>query len=104
MEVFHEIDSTVGENAFRRWVPGKSAYSGGFLNTSFEVIAIGLGYHVARSTPHRSDIENVIKEFWSRPEMNEKFATGVSTEKRLSQFITIGRQLFAGSKPNFLFE
>jgi Protein of unknown function DUF262 len=93
--VFHEINDKVGENAFRRWVPSKSAYSGGFLNTSFEVIAIGLAYHVARGTPHRDDIEDVIKEFWSRPEMNRRFATGVSTERRLSQFINIGRELFA---------
>ncbi|MCX8559676.1 DUF262 domain-containing protein [Mycolicibacterium mucogenicum] len=92
--VFKEINERVGEDAFRRWVPTKNSYSGGFLNTSYEVIAIGLGFHVAAGTPYRTDIETVVKEFWSRPEMNRKFATGVSTERRLSQFIEIGRQAF----------
>lgn len=92
--VFAQINEHAGPDAFHRWLPDKNSYSGGFLNTSFEVIAIGLGYHVAAGTPYRGDIENVVKEFWSRPEMNKKFATGVSTEKRLSQFIEVGRKAF----------
>lgn len=95
--VFGLINNSVGANAFRRWLPAKAAYSGGFLNTSFEAIAIGLGYHIAKGSPHREDIENVTKEFWARPEMNEKYATGVSTERRLVRVIDIGRQLFAVS-------
>ncbi|WP_254924308.1 MULTISPECIES: GmrSD restriction endonuclease domain-containing protein [unclassified Rhodococcus (in: high G+C Gram-positive bacteria)] len=92
---FKVINENAGEDAFRRWIPAKSAYSGSFLNTSYEVVAIGLGYHVAKNRHYRTDIEVAVKSFWSRPEMNRKFATGISTEKRLTQFIDIGRKLLA---------
>lgn len=94
-EVFKTINTRLGEDAFRRWIPEKNDFSGQFLNTSYEAIAIGLGYHIANGKPYRDDVAAVVKEFWLRPEMTRKFATGVSTERRLSQFIQIGRDLFS---------
>ncbi|ORM33168.1 DUF262 domain-containing protein [Williamsia sp. 1135] len=98
-EVFKTINTRLGEDAFRRWIPEKNDFSGQFLNTSYESIAIGLGFHVANREPYRDDVAAVVKEFWLRPEMTRKFATGVSTEKRLSQFIQIGRDLFSIRTP-----
>ncbi|OBC06620.1 hypothetical protein A5788_22140 [Gordonia sp. 852002-50816_SCH5313054-c] len=92
--VFQTINEKLGEDAFRRWIPDRQIFSGQFLNTSFEVFAIGMGYYVRRDMPFRDDVEAVVKEFWMRPEMTRKFATGVSTERRLTQFIQVGRDLF----------
>ncbi|WP_279500475.1 hypothetical protein [Aeromonas veronii] len=91
----HLISSLImgGDNAFRRWDYTKDSYRGSFLTTSFEVFALGLGYHIRNSVPFKTDLENVIKEFWCRADMQEGFATGRSTEKRLSVFVPLGREI-----------
>jgi Protein of unknown function DUF262 len=84
-----------GEQIFRRWDSAKSEFKGSFLNTAFEIFGLGLGYHVANGTPHRTDLIGLAKGFWSRPEMQKGFATGRSTESRLVEFIPLGRSLTA---------
>ena len=80
-----------GEDVFRRWDSIRMDFRGPFLHTAFEVFALGLGFHVSGGTAYRSDILNAVKEFWSRPDMQSGFATGRSTEARLSQFVPFGR-------------
>ncbi|HAU4885308.1 TPA: DUF262 domain-containing protein [Aeromonas hydrophila] len=92
-ETFDFISLNGGENAFRRWDYTRGNYRGSFLTTSFEVFALGLGFNIRNKTPFKDDLEGVIKEFWSRPEMQEGFATGRSTEKRLSVFVPLGREI-----------
>ncbi|OBC02445.1 hypothetical protein A5784_16195 [Mycobacterium sp. 852013-50091_SCH5140682] len=92
---FELIANNCSENAFRRWLPDEHRFTGSFLNTSFEVIALGLGFHIARGTPYRTDIDSVVKEFWESPDMTTSFATGVSTETRMSRFLPRGRALFS---------
>ncbi|MNE30835.1 hypothetical protein D3C80_1243750 [compost metagenome] len=92
-ETFDFISLNGGENAFRRWDYTRGNYRGSFLTTSFEVFALGLGFNIRNNTPFKDDLEGVIKEFWSRPEMQEGFATGRSTEKRLSVFVPLGREI-----------
>ncbi|OBJ36295.1 hypothetical protein A5630_07880 [Mycolicibacterium mucogenicum] len=91
---FELISASCGENAFRRWLPGERRFTGSFLNTSYEVIALGLGFHVAQGSEFRADVESVVKEFWESPDMTTSFATGVSTETRMSRFLPRGRALF----------
>ena len=80
---------------FRKWDAVRSQPTGGFLNTSFEVIALGLGYRIARGLPYRTDFEEVVKELWSQDDMRGGFATGKSTEKRLQTMLPKGRDLLA---------
>lgn len=94
---FDIISDSCADNAFRRWIPAEQRFSGSFLNTSFEVVALGLGYHIAQESPHRTDIEDAVKSFWESPDMTTSFATGVSTETRLSRFLPRGRDLFAAT-------
>lgn len=84
-----------GDLLFRKWDIAKNESRGSFLNTSFEVFALGLGYNIANKIPYRTDFLELVKEFWSRPGMNSGFATGRSTEARLSEFIPLGRKLLA---------
>jgi len=95
-ETFDLIASQLGEEAFRKWSVAKNRFEGGFLNTAFEVIAMGVGYHIAAGSPVRSDLRVAAQELWTRPEMTTRFATGVNTERRLSQTLPLGRQLMAG--------
>lgn len=84
-----------GDAVFRRWDPSSKVFKGSFLNTAYEVFGLGLGFHVANGSAYRSDLDNVVKEFWSKDYMQSGFATGRSTEARLTQFIPLGRQLLA---------
>jgi hypothetical protein len=94
-KTFSFIAEHGGEQIFRRWDAKKSEFKGSFLNTAFEIFGLGLGYHIANGTPHRTDLVSLTKSFWSRPEMQKGFATGRSTESRLVEFIPLGRSLTA---------
>jgi hypothetical protein len=94
-ETFDVIVANGGEDVFRRWDPKRQEFKGSFLNTAFEVFALGIGYHIANGNRYRSDLLPAVKEFWSKPEMQKGFATGRSTEARLIDFIPAGRELLA---------
>ncbi|NQX03791.1 DUF262 domain-containing protein [Rathayibacter sp. VKM Ac-2856] len=94
-QTFEQLNSQLGSNAFRKWSAEKDRFAGGFLNTAFEVLAMGLAYHIATGSRHRKDLQNVAVELWAREEMSARFATGVSTEKRLSITLPLGRELLA---------
>ena len=63
------------------------------MNTSFEVFALGVGFHVATASKFNDNLIPVVKKFWSLPGMQSGFATGRSTEARLSEFVPLGREL-----------
>lgn len=92
-ETFDVIAANGGEQIFRRWDEGRGEFKGSFLLTAFEVFGLGLGYCISTQTPYRTDLLEVVKEFWRRPEMQGGFATGRSTERRLAEFIPLGREL-----------
>ena len=97
-QTFDRIEASGGQNIFRKWDKGRGDFVGPFLNTSYEVFALGLGYQIATKQPCRDDLVSAVKEFWTSPLMQRGFATGRSTEARLSQFIPLGRQLLAAPK------
>lgn len=92
---FLAINEAAGIDAFRKWNGTKEKFEGGFLNTAFEVIALGIGYHIANGQDFRRDVASAAVELWSRSDMIARFATGVSTERRLSKTVQIGRELMA---------
>jgi hypothetical protein len=96
-QTFDFIAANGGEKVLRKWDAERSESRGSFLSTAFEVFALGLGYHMARGTKYRTDLLAVVKEFWKRPEMQTRFATGISTERRLIQFVPLGRELLKGT-------
>jgi hypothetical protein len=90
------INQNGGPEVFRKWDPQRSQFRGSFLSTSFEVFALGVGYQIANNKPYQQDLLAVVKEFWSRPEMQSGFATGRSTEARLAEFVPLGREITVG--------
>lgn len=90
---FDVIAAGGGEQVFRRWDEKRLEFKGSFLLTAFEVFGLGLGFHIASGTAYKKDLLNVVKEFWRRPEMQGGFATGRSTERRLADFVPLGREL-----------
>ncbi len=95
LRTFEAINRYGGDKIFTKWDAVRSEFRGSFLNTSFEVFALGIGFHIAQGTPYRVDILAAVKEFWGRPGMQSGYATGRSTEARLVKFIPIGREITA---------
>jgi hypothetical protein len=90
---FDLVAANGASDVFRRWDPKKKVFSGSFLNSAFEIIALGLGYRVANKLSHRTDLLSVAKELWRRTDMESGFSTGRSTEARLKDFVPLGREL-----------
>ena len=81
-----------GSDVLRKWDAERNAFRGGFLNTSFEVFALGAGYHFSRDEGVRIDIKTAVQTLWTIPQMTTRFATGLATQDRLVKTLPIGRK------------
>jgi hypothetical protein len=95
---FEFIAAQGADKVFRRWDPERDEFKGSFLSTAFEVFGLGVGYHFAMKTPPRTNLLETVKEFWRRPEMRGGYATGRSTERRLVDFVPLGREITASRR------
>lgn len=93
---FGELAEQGGDNVFRKWDGDRGQFRGAFLNTSFEVIGLGVGHYIAKGLPHRTDYETAARELWALPLLQGRFATGLATQDRLVRTIPLGRALMSG--------
>lgn len=98
VDTFNIIAANGDENLFRRWDASRGEFRGAFVTSAFEIIALGLGYHIARGEAVRTDLIQVAKELWSSRRMQSGYSTGRSTESRLVEFIPFGRQITARTR------
>lgn len=94
-DTFRVIAESADDDAFRRWDAARGKFSGGFSNTAFEIVAIGLGHLIAKDAKHRVDAQEAAKEMWLSDELKGRYSSGVSTESRLSRTLPYGRALMA---------
>jgi hypothetical protein len=94
-ETFDRLADAGGDRIFRKWNGDKGKFFGGFLNTAYEVLAMGLGYHIANGSIARDDLLVAAQELWTQPDMTTRFATGKATEQRLALMLPKGRELLA---------
>lgn len=81
------------EKILGRWDASRKDFKGGFLNSSFEALAISLGYLLRNNFKVRHDLRQCAIDFWSLDTMTARFATGKSTEARLSMMVPAGREI-----------
>jgi len=96
VDTFQILDEAGGDQVFKRWNQGSGRFQGAFLNTAFEVVAMGLGYHI--DTPPdftKMSVLDRAKTFWSTETYSTGFATGVRADTRMAKSIPLGRELFA---------
>jgi hypothetical protein len=92
-KTFEAIAANGGSAIFSRWDEKRREFRGSFLNSAFEIFALGLGYHISKGNRYRTDLPKVAQRLWKRPEMAPGFATGKSTESRLAILMPLGRQI-----------
>jgi hypothetical protein len=94
-KTFDFILSNGGSAILSRWDEKRKQFRGSFLNSAFEIFALGVGFHIAENSALNKDLVGLAKKLWRRPDMNKGFATGKSTETRLSRLIPLGREILA---------
>ncbi len=94
-KTFDLLESTVGNNAFRRYDTIKNKFLGGFLLSPFETIACGIGYNYL-NTPDKNDIERLIKSIWTNQDFTDWSRSGVAAIRRLPKILPLGREIFKG--------
>jgi hypothetical protein len=93
LTTFGTLATHGAEDVFRKW--NGERFRGPFLNTAFEVIALGTGYHVANGSAYRTDPLDASRELWGRDQMRTRFATGLATQDRFQLTLPLGRQLMS---------
>lgn len=94
-----DILSSYGEDVFRKYNPTKGRFQGAFLNAAYEVIALGLGYHIDYYSVHSEEAKALdrAQEFWQDTSFGPGFSTGMRADARMSRTIPRGRELFQPS-------
>lgn len=92
---FDIIASHGSEAVFRKWDVGYTAFRGGFSSTSFEAIALGLGFHIANGSAYRTDVIEAAKELWINLPQTLGTTTGLATGDRFAKTVPLGRELMS---------
>lgn len=95
LKTFELISDTLGNNAFRRYVPQKGNYYGGFLLSGFEVVALGIGYHGGGLSLSNNDLESKIRSIWTDKHFQQYSGSGARANTRIPKLIPFGRGLFS---------
>ena len=93
---FRQLDSCLGENAFKKFDPDLERSLGPFLISVFEVMAVGIGHH-ARAEHHgpaRKRIDAVHRSLWTNDEFLGSTGPGVRATKRIPVTVRMGRKFF----------
>ena len=93
---FNVLNETMGDNSFKRYVPDKEKFMGGFLLSAYEVIALGMGFH-HENLPSSNEIAERIKKVWSSRDYKNWSGGGTNAARRLPRLIPLGRKVFAES-------
>jgi len=95
-DTFDVIQSHGSETIFRKWDVSTETFRGGFSSTSFETIAMGIGFHLYQGTPFRTDLHEAAKQLWTELPMTLGTTTGLATGDRFAKTVPLGRELMAG--------
>ena len=93
---FRQLDTCLGENAFKKFDPDLERALGPFLISVFEVMAVGIG-HRARAGHHgpaRERIEAVHRSLWTNDEFLGSTGSGVGATRRIPVTVRMGRRFF----------
>lgn len=91
---FDFIDKTTGEDTFKKYKPEQDKFTGGFLLSLFELIALGIGYNYQK-LPAENKMYDFIKQIGADFTYKKWSGAGVNASRRFRNLIPLGRKLFA---------
>lgn len=103
---FGVLANTLREDTFRRYDPVRQRFTGPFIISAFEAVALGLGYHYEKlrsygETPfHSFHLLGRLASLWSNMEYLSSQGSGVRASSRIPKVIPIGREVFAHEPTN----
>ncbi|MDO8750088.1 MAG: DUF262 domain-containing protein [Dehalococcoidia bacterium] len=94
---FAVLAESLGDDSFRKFDSNRDNYAGGFSISAFEVLAIGLGYHMGKDglRPDPTQIVAVSKQLWNDPMFTKSSGSGVRASSRIPVIIPYGRKLLS---------
>ncbi|OIJ32689.1 DUF262 domain-containing protein [Microbacterium sp. LCT-H2] len=93
-QTFDAIAEYGSEQIFRKWDAKYGAFRGGFSSTSFETLALGIGFHIANADPFRTDLVAAATELWTTAiPLHLGTTTGLATGDRFAKTVPLGRDL-----------
>jgi hypothetical protein len=96
-KTFELLAAAGGDNLLKRWNPDKQRFQGSFHSTSFEVLAMGVGYCVANGIAVRADLDEAARELWTE-HFEAGQSSGKSAERRITENLPLGRDLVRASR------
>ena len=92
---FDLIRNSSSGGAFKKYDAQRDKFSGVFLVSVYEVIALGLGYQYGKDKLDSIDIVDIAKNLWSNEEFTRWSGSGVNASTRLPRLIPLGRKLLS---------
>ena len=94
-KTFDLLSYSLQDNAFRKFMDGR--YLGGFSLSLYEVMALGLGYHVDYYSAEQSNIDKIIgisQSLQNEYRYSSKSGSGYKAASRLPFIIPLAQELF----------
>ncbi|TVS09811.1 MAG: DUF262 domain-containing protein [Planctomycetaceae bacterium] len=92
---FDLLAEYVGADAFRRYDASRNRFTGGFLISAFEAVALGLGFHTSGPISFsQQELLKRIQGLWSNQVFVNSSGMGVRASTRIPKVVKLGRELF----------
>lgn len=93
---FEILSKQLGGDSFKKYDASRDRFSGGFLISAFEVIALGIGYNYEHVQKQPERVPGMVKQLWQAEEFKRYSGGGIRASARLPKIIELGRRTFAG--------
>jgi uncharacterized protein with ParB-like and HNH nuclease domain len=91
---FDILAAQTDSDSFRKYDSAKGRFTGGFLVSAFEVIALGIGYNYERLKDNRINLRERIEHIWINTDYPKLSGGGTDTKRRVPKLIPLGREVF----------
>lgn len=93
---FTVLDASLGDNALRRYSSGQERFSGPFLISAFELVALGVAANIDYVEKCGTEwLREKVKAIWTDSRTDGIYGQGVSTARRLPKTLELGRKFFS---------
>ena len=97
VDTFALLAKALGPDAFRKFVPSRGGFSGGFLISAYEAVALGVAHNIAawrsKNKPE-ARLKSLVQELWSKEEFVKHIGIGVPARDRIRWSVPFGRKHF----------